>query len=60
MEMKVLCLKLCTYVQLKKVLTPMSTETVCPSGTLHYLLGSTLTHGDNIGLVVWFQMYTNK
>ena len=50
-SMKVLCLELCNYVQLNKVLTPMSTEAACHSCTLYYLPGSTLTHCDNIGLV---------
>ena len=55
--MKVLHLELCNYVQLKEVLTLMSIEAVCPSCTLHNFSGSTLTHCNNIGLVVWFKMY---
>ena len=51
MSMKVLRLELCNYVQLKEVLTPTSTEAVCPSCTLHFLPGSTLTHCDSIRLV---------
>ena len=58
--MKVLYLELCNYVQLKEVLTPMSTEAVCPSCTLHSSPGSTLTHYNNIGLVVLFEMYMSK
>ena len=40
------------------MLTPMSTEAVCPCCTLHYVPGSTLNHCDNIGLVVWWLMAT--
>ena len=36
------------------------TEAMCPCCTLHYLSGSTVSHCDNIGFVVLWQMYTNK
>ena len=60
MGKRILCLELCNYVQLNEVLTPMSTEAACHICTLYYLPGSKLTHCDNIGLVVWFIMYTSK
>ena len=43
--------KLFNYLQVKEVLTPMSTGN---------LPGSTLSYCNNIGLVVWFKMYTSK
>ena len=51
-SMKVLCRQLRIYVELKEVLTSMSTEAVCPNCTLHYLPESIQSHCDNIGWVV--------